>query len=67
MLAGCAGVLGVCVGLFMVNLRDSQLTSAHAAVIGLNALQIAAQVGRLDLAWPTYVQRIFGALLCVVL
>lgn len=48
--------LAVCGGLLVSNLRSSVLAHATSLVIGVNALQVVAQFGRLNIAWPYAVQ-----------
>lgn len=54
------GLLAVCAGLLVLNLKETGIYTATSAVIGVNALQIIAQFGRLDVAWPKAAQRVFG-------
>lgn len=62
-LLGCVALVAFCVCLVLFNLRNSGRASRLSSlVIGLNALQVVAQFGRLALAWPPYVQTLFDIL-----
>lgn len=60
LITGVVLVIVFCVILFVYNLRGSDAASFPSLIIGLNALQIAAEYGRLSAAWPPLVKTVFG-------
>lgn len=60
LIAGVLLLVAFCIALFVYNYRGATTVALPSLVIGLNALQIVAEYGRLSAAWPPVLKSIFG-------